>query len=85
MGPEVCPCFCAAMGAIRVETWRCKCALAGGTARQFSDGRDVMGQLKQKWGWEDTENDMIRVADGPLCLLYEGRSVVRQVAVMAWA
>ena len=62
-----------------------KNALAGGAMRQLSDRRDVMGQLKQMWEWEDTETGMIRTADGPLCLLHEGRSAVKQVAVRAWA
>ena len=44
LGPEVCPYFYAAMGAIRVESWRRKAVLAGGTARELSEYREVIGQ-----------------------------------------
>ena len=36
------------------------------------------------WGWEDMDNGKLRTADGPLCLLLEGRSAVKQIAVRAW-
>ena len=51
VGADVCPFFYAAKNALRVERWR-HCREGAREYTTWAASRDIMGDIKEQWGWE---------------------------------